>query len=166
MAQDGPSLLWNRRQLLRAATVGSAAFAVDPSIAVAEGGSWSCCDGDDPVGCIRAHKFEVLVAFVCAQLHSLWGGPPGDSSAAVADAVLQYVEYLDHPLQRGVCGTLTWINFYSIRHMGKGFARLTVGENLFVADASIFPAGCEINPQLTIMTLAMYAADSLLARAA
>lgn len=35
-------------------------------------------------------------------------------------------------------------------------------ENLYVADSSIFPAGCEINPQLTVKTLAMYAADAML----
>lgn len=36
-------------------------------------------------------------------------------------------------------------------------------ENLYVADASILPAGCEVNPQLTTKALAMYAADSVLA---
>lgn len=35
-------------------------------------------------------------------------------------------------------------------------------ENLFVADASLLPAGCEVNPQLTIKGLAMFAADALL----
>jgi choline dehydrogenase-like flavoprotein len=35
-------------------------------------------------------------------------------------------------------------------------------ENLFVADASIFPAGCEINPQLTVTALASYAVDAML----
>lgn len=38
-------------------------------------------------------------------------------------------------------------------------------DNLYVADASIFPAGCEINPQLTVKTLASFAADHLLAAA-
>jgi choline dehydrogenase-like flavoprotein len=37
-------------------------------------------------------------------------------------------------------------------------------ENLYVADASIFPAGCETNPQLTIKALAHYAADAMLQR--
>jgi len=34
-------------------------------------------------------------------------------------------------------------------------------ENLTVADASVFPAGCEINPQLTIKALASLAASRL-----
>jgi len=38
-------------------------------------------------------------------------------------------------------------------------------ENLYVADASIFPAGCETNPQLTVKALAMYAADAMLGTA-
>ncbi len=35
-------------------------------------------------------------------------------------------------------------------------------ENLFVADASVFPAGCGVNPQLTVMGLAHLAADRVL----
>ncbi len=35
--------------------------------------------------------------------------------------------------------------------------------NLRVADASVFPSGCGVNPQLTLHTLALYAADALLA---
>ncbi len=35
-------------------------------------------------------------------------------------------------------------------------------ENLIVADASVFPAGCGVNPQLTLHALALYAADALL----
>ena len=38
-------------------------------------------------------------------------------------------------------------------------------DNLYVADASIFPAGCEINPQLTNKALATFAADQMLAAA-
>ena len=41
----------------------------------------------------------------------------------------------------------------------------TTVDNLYVADASIFPAGCEINPQLTVKTLASFAADRMLAAA-
>ncbi len=37
-------------------------------------------------------------------------------------------------------------------------------ENVYVADASIFPAGCEVNPQLTIKGLATFAADSVIER--
>lgn len=39
-------------------------------------------------------------------------------------------------------------------------------ENLTVADASIFPAGCEINPQLTLKALATLAAQQVIQRAA
>ncbi len=39
-------------------------------------------------------------------------------------------------------------------------------ENLTVADASIFPAGCEINPQLTLKALATLASQQLISRAA
>ena len=35
--------------------------------------------------------------------------------------------------------------------------------NLFVADASLFPAGCNVNPQMTAMALASLAADRLIA---
>jgi len=34
-------------------------------------------------------------------------------------------------------------------------------ENLFVTDASVFPAGCGVNPQLTVMALASLAADEI-----
>jgi choline dehydrogenase-like flavoprotein len=34
-------------------------------------------------------------------------------------------------------------------------------DNLFVADASVFPAGCGVNPQLTVMALAHLAADQI-----
>lgn len=36
-------------------------------------------------------------------------------------------------------------------------------DNLFVADASLFPAGCGVNPQMTAMALAHLAADRVLA---
>lgn len=38
-------------------------------------------------------------------------------------------------------------------------------DNLLVADASVFPAGCEINPQLTVKALASIAAERMLAAA-
>jgi len=34
-------------------------------------------------------------------------------------------------------------------------------DNLFVTDASVFPAGCGVNPQLTVMALASLAADEI-----
>jgi choline dehydrogenase-like flavoprotein len=34
--------------------------------------------------------------------------------------------------------------------------------NLFVTDASVFPAGCGVNPQLTVMALASLAGDEIL----
>lgn len=37
-------------------------------------------------------------------------------------------------------------------------------ENLTVADATLFPAGCEINPQLTLKALARLASDQILSR--
>ena len=39
-------------------------------------------------------------------------------------------------------------------------------ENLIVSDASLFPAGCEINPQLTVKALATLAAQQIVNRAA
>lgn len=39
-------------------------------------------------------------------------------------------------------------------------------ENLTVADASLFPAGCEINPQLTLKALATIAAEQVIERTA
>ena len=38
-------------------------------------------------------------------------------------------------------------------------------DNLYVADASVLPAGCEVNPQLTVKALASFAADQMLAAA-
>lgn len=40
----------------------------------------------------------------------------------------------------------------------------TVVENLMVADASVFPAGCEINPQLTVKALTTLGAERLIER--
>lgn len=37
-------------------------------------------------------------------------------------------------------------------------------DNLFVTDASVFPAGCGVNPQLTVMALASLAADEIAQR--
>ena len=37
-------------------------------------------------------------------------------------------------------------------------------DNLFVTDASVFPAGCGVNPQLTVMALASLAADEIVHR--
>jgi choline dehydrogenase-like flavoprotein len=37
-------------------------------------------------------------------------------------------------------------------------------DNLFVADASLFPAGCKVNPQMTTMALAHLAGDKVLSR--
>ena len=41
--------------------------------------------------------------------------------------------------------------------------RVKTTDNLYVADASIFPAPCKINPQLTLKALAHCAADQLIA---
>lgn len=46
--------------------------------------------------------------------------------------------------------------------VGPGFAAYDF-DNLFVADASLFPAGCGVNPQMTAMALAHLAADKVLA---
>ena len=35
-------------------------------------------------------------------------------------------------------------------------------DNLYLADASILPSGCDVNPQLAIKAMATYAADSML----
>jgi choline dehydrogenase-like flavoprotein len=37
-------------------------------------------------------------------------------------------------------------------------------DNLYVCDASVFPTATTVNPQLTVMTLAHYAADRIGAR--
>lgn len=55
--------------------------------------------------------------------------------------------------------------------IGRHAARSVVGpdfrthdfDNLFVADASLFPAGCGVNPQMTAMALSHLAADRVLA---
>jgi choline dehydrogenase-like flavoprotein len=39
-------------------------------------------------------------------------------------------------------------------------------ENLTISDASVFPAGCEINPQLTLKALATLAAQQIIDRTA
>jgi choline dehydrogenase-like flavoprotein len=45
--------------------------------------------------------------------------------------------------------------------VGPGFSAYDF-DNLFVADASLFPAGCGVNPQMTAMALAHLAADRVL----
>jgi choline dehydrogenase-like flavoprotein len=51
------------------------------------------------------------------------------------------------------------------RHSGSSVVdptfRIHDVNNLFVADASLFPAGCGVNPQLTVMALASLAADQI-----
>jgi choline dehydrogenase-like flavoprotein len=55
--------------------------------------------------------------------------------------------------------------------IGKRVGKSVVGpefrpheiERLYVADASLFPAGCGVNPQMTAMALAHLAADRLIA---
>ena len=50
----------------------------------------------------------------------------------------------------------------------EGFRLMTDGgelcENVVVADASVFPAGCEINPQLTLKALSTIAAERMIRR--
>jgi GMC oxidoreductase len=54
------------------------------------------------------------------------------------------------------------------RHSGSSVVdptfRVHGVDNLFVTDASVFPAGCGVNPQLTVMALASLAADEIARR--
>lgn len=65
-----------------------------------------------------------------------------------------------HPQGGNSLGTV--VNPATMKVMVDGGADI---DNLYVADASIFPAGCEVNPQLTINALAHCVADRMLAAA-
>lgn len=131
----------NRRVFLEAATAAAAGLALPGGAAAQERSEpiFSCCTGNDPIGCIRRTKFDVLAAFVEAQLVALWSGPPGDSPAAVADDVLRYATALPQELQRGLCGALTYINLYSLRTSRKAFVRLTPWERTALLNQGEYP---------------------------
>lgn len=101
----------------------------------------SCCEGENPVACIRNHQWDVLVAFVEAQLASLWNGPPADDPAAVAEDVIRYVEHLDHKFQRGFRLALTVINLYSVRYTFRQFSRLDVEERTRLLNQGEYRSG-------------------------
>lgn len=62
-----------------------------------------------------------------------------------------------HPQGGNALGTVVDPTTFRLRLADGGQV-----ENLYLADASIFPAGCEVNPQLTLTALASYAADAML----
>jgi choline dehydrogenase-like flavoprotein len=62
-----------------------------------------------------------------------------------------------HPQGGNAIGRRMWRSVVS-----PGFSLYDFA-NLFVADASLFPAGCHVNPQMTAMALATLAADRVIA---
>ncbi len=110
---------------------------VATSLALATGEAWGgildglfksrfCCDGPNPLGCLRKNHYDVLLAFVEAQLYSLWCGPPADTPHAVADDILRFLSALDRIYQVGACGLMNLIDLYALRHTGRMFAKLSI----------------------------------------
>lgn len=144
VALDSPhSFTWRpqRREFLLGAAAGASLVGGSPLCADESGSGLqlSCCTGDDPVGCIREKKFDILTAFVEAQLYALWCGPPGDDPQAIANDFLHFVAHLELELQRGVCGALTFINAQSFRRARKAFVRLSPWERTALFNQGEYP---------------------------
>jgi choline dehydrogenase-like flavoprotein len=71
-----------------------------------------------------------LVAFVDAQLHSLWCGCPEESASDVACDVIRFVSYLPLAGQQAVGLTLKAIDFHSLKHAKRRFDRLSIRERM------------------------------------
>ena len=117
-----------RRAFLSGALAGTLGLAFPGAWAAAVEGCFSCCSGEDPMHCIRHHRFDVMAAFFEAQMCCLWDGPPGDSAEEVALDAADYVRYLTPKYQEGLCGILSWLEFRSLTHTRRRFSRLSVDE--------------------------------------
>ncbi len=60
-------------------------------------------------------------------MDSLWNGAPADDLGAVTEQVLEFIAYLDLPVQKGVCAALALINLRSLRATGCRLSLLTPG---------------------------------------
>ncbi|MBW3595753.1 MAG: GMC family oxidoreductase N-terminal domain-containing protein, partial [Planctomycetes bacterium] len=131
----------DRRAFLLGGAAGSAGIVLPGTSSAEEQKEslFSCCTGSDPLGCIRRTKFDVLVAFVEAQLYALWRCPPAESATEVAADVLRYAGFLKPDFQKGICGALTYINLYSLRKARKAFVRLSPCERTELLNQGEYP---------------------------
>lgn len=102
---------------------------------------------DDPIGALQTKKFPILVAFLEAQMHSLWCGPLGDSPHEAACDFIRFVSHLPERLQQGVCYALTWFDFYSLRKTHHHFATLSNLERRRLLNQGETPR-CQDDPPL------------------
>jgi choline dehydrogenase-like flavoprotein len=132
----------DRREFLVGALAGSLGLGLlSGQTAEARERGRGCCSGSDPLACIRNHRFDAMAAFFEAQLCSLWDGPPGDTGHAVGEDALEYIRYLPRPLQQGFCAGLGWLNFYSMAHTRRRFARLSIDERWSLLNQGESPTG-------------------------
>lgn len=86
-------------------------------------------DGDsiigDPIGALCGKLFPTLVAFLEAQMQSLWCGPPGDCPREVARDYIRYVSHLPKQLQQGIVYSFIWFDLYALRHEHRLFHKLS-----------------------------------------
>src|SRR5690606_25602102 len=112
----------DRRRFIAGA---AAAGAVLLGPATASAGMWEmlqwkkryeACSNGNPIRCLRSPDcYNVLVAFIQAQLWTVWQGPPADSPHAIAGDIIHFIRHLDYPLQRGACLALLQIDYYAWR---------------------------------------------------
>lgn len=131
-----------RRQFLSGALACSLGLGLGGSPqAVAREDGLFCCSGDDPLACIRSHRFDAMTAFFEAQLCSLFDGVPADTGYDVAIDALDFVRYVPRWLQESLCNGLAWLNFYSVVHTRRKFARLSVDERWSLLNQGESPSG-------------------------
>lgn len=131
-----------RREFLLGSLAGSLGLGLFPGhTADARERGLGCCSGDDPLACIRSHRFEAMAAYFEAQLYALWDGPPGDTGQAIAEDALDFVRYVPRKMQEALCSGLAWLNFYSLVHTRRRFAQLSIDERWSLLNQGESPSG-------------------------
>lgn len=131
---------FDRRRFL-AGTILAASLSVAGEGTAEAQGAVFCCGGDDPLGCIRRHNRDALVALIEAQMHSLYGPSLADDPCAASEEVLDFLAHLDRQYQETLCYGLVLINFHCLRTAGRRFSRLSVSERMTVLNQGESPAG-------------------------
>jgi choline dehydrogenase-like flavoprotein len=108
-----------------------------------------CCNGGDPLWCIRYHNRDVLVAVVEAQLQSLWGGAPDDDPHAIVEDVLRFIECLDVPVRKALCAALVLVDFHSRQTTGQRLSSLGVEQRKELLNQGESPHGAGRPPPIT-----------------
>ena len=81
-----------------------------------------------PLDVVRKKRFPVLVAILRAQIDALWCGKQGDDACQVAREFLVYADHLPKRLQYGIAVALLWLDFYSLKRVGKSLRKLPVAD--------------------------------------